>query len=161
MSCGGGGSLSPIYQPVNSTQSAELINGISVPKSPGDQQDATVAGIDSDGNGIRDEVDRAIATQYGFDPIKYAAAQYSARIGQQLLLTDASNQVLAQKAMYASFDGGACLSRIFRSDPSAGLKLMHYVDALTYNTPERRAQHAKIAAATGAFSRSTGAAVCP
>ena len=46
----------------------EYINGIAVPPEPDAVEDATtVAGVDSDGDGVRDAVERRIAEEFGED----------------------------------------------------------------------------------------------
>ncbi len=55
-SCGGGGGGS------NTSANTEVINGISVPPEPDPvQNNATVAGVDANNNGVRDDVERKIA----------------------------------------------------------------------------------------------------
>lgn len=57
-SCGGGGGGS-------NTQTGEVINGISVPLEPDPTtNNATIMGVDSNGNGVRDDVERKIAKNY-------------------------------------------------------------------------------------------------
>jgi ABC-type Fe3+-citrate transport system substrate-binding protein len=51
--------------------STEEINGISVPFDPGENGKITLEGIDSDNDGIRDDVQRMIAQEYGNDKEKY------------------------------------------------------------------------------------------
>lgn len=61
--CKGGGSSEP-----------ETINGIVVPPDPGEEGKKTLAGIDSNNNGVRDDVERAIAEEFGSDRVKYDVA---------------------------------------------------------------------------------------
>lgn len=153
---------SPASSPPNSPK--EFINGIAVPPHPGDATDVTVAGIDSDGNGIRDEVDRALAKAYGTNPKNLAAAQYSAKINQQLLITDANDPVTALAAMKIAIGSGECLSKLYTmniTDRSMVYELARHVDALSFNTPERRAYETKIEYAAGQILYKHGTAVCP
>lgn len=63
-------------EPAAGDDDAELINGIPVPREP-DQglNSSSLAGIDSNANGIRDDVERFIATKFGTDPVKYDHAK--------------------------------------------------------------------------------------
>lgn len=68
------------------------INGIKVPPMPDMvQNNRDVAGIDSDRNGIRDDVDRFIAEQFGNDPKMYQIAARDAK-AMQSVLVDPSRQ---------------------------------------------------------------------
>jgi len=59
-SCGGGGGDSNTTTAANT----EVINGIAVPPEPDpEKNNATVAGIDKNNNGVRDDVERKIAEQ--------------------------------------------------------------------------------------------------
>ena len=59
---------SPVSSNTPTLQPDEKINGIVVPPDPGSAKDLTVAGVNLDGNGIRDEIDRWIATKYWDKP---------------------------------------------------------------------------------------------
>ncbi len=56
--CGGGGGSQP-------PPAAETVNGIAVPPTPDPVQNAaTVAGVDTDRNGVRDDIDRLLARDF-------------------------------------------------------------------------------------------------
>jgi hypothetical protein len=60
-SCGGGSGNKSTGNPANT----EVINGIPVPPEPDPvQNNATVAGVDVNSNGVRDDVERKIAIDY-------------------------------------------------------------------------------------------------
>lgn len=63
IACGGGSSNEP-----------EMINGIVVPLDPGEAGKETLAGIDSNKNGLRDDIERLIAEKFGNDPAKFNKA---------------------------------------------------------------------------------------
>ena len=54
----------------------EIINGVALPPEPPPElNNATLAGFDTNGNGVRDDIDRLIATKFGGQPdAKYATA---------------------------------------------------------------------------------------
>lgn len=65
----------------------EVINGILVPPAPNlDTNNATVAGVDVNGNGVRDDVERLIASEFGGNPEKYTLAKSHAIKLQALML---------------------------------------------------------------------------
>lgn len=65
---------------------AEVINGINVPPEPDSKLNkSTVLGIDKDKNGVRDDIDRMIATYYAKDKKYFDAAMYYAKGYQEYL----------------------------------------------------------------------------
>lgn len=58
-------SSTPVQEP---SKEVEVINGISVPPEPDKAaNNATVAGVDSNSNGVRDDIERMIAEKFGQD----------------------------------------------------------------------------------------------
>jgi hypothetical protein len=158
--CGGGGSSMPAA-PIPPPPDPNLINGIRVPPDPGPAGTATVAGMDSDANGIRDDIDRFIATKYGTNAKAMMAAQASALAAQKVLTADATNQTAARIALEDSSDAGVCAGRGFRTaglDSSQELNELHL---RIHNTPQRLHQHQAIVATAGLFTRNLTAVVCP
>lgn len=105
-SCGGGSESTPAVETADGTKQAlgvsgttatvpggwtgrapkyEVINGITVPPEPAPSiNNATLAGVDVNGNGVRDDVDRAIAVLYGGKE-KLPAGFLIAKSGQLIL----------------------------------------------------------------------------
>lgn len=74
----------------------EKINGIAVPPQPdAATNQATVEGVDSDNNGIRDDIDRLIAQEFGTNPANYVEASNYART-QQAAITSPSPETITQ-----------------------------------------------------------------
>ena len=69
---------------------SELINGIIVPPEPAPSvNNATIGGVDSNADGVRDDVERVIAKKFGSIPQKHVnASRYAA--AEQAVLTDPS-----------------------------------------------------------------------
>jgi hypothetical protein len=158
--CGGGGGGGGSDNS-NPAQAVNVINGITVPPDPGPAGDATVAGIDTDANGIRDDIDRFVATKYGTNPTAVKAARTSARALDGVLNADASNQTDSMAALAGSGDAGVCAGRDFRS---AGLDASRELDELflrTNNTQDRLTQRKAVIGAAGLFTRSVASVVCP
>ena len=86
-SCGGSGA-------------PEEINGISVPPVPDTTANlATIAGVDLNGNGIRDDVDRVLATEFGQSASAYQEASAYARTQQAALSNPTQATIEAHVAL--------------------------------------------------------------
>lgn len=69
-------------------QTSEIINGITVPLEPDSTlNNSTLAGIDVNKNGVRDDVERVLAKELGSDKAKYAAALPLAIAEQALIVS--------------------------------------------------------------------------
>lgn len=78
---------------VNNTDD-NVINGIHVPPAPDPSANkATVAGVDSDQDGVRDDVQRFIAEQFGTDPAKYSEMISLARSEQAAIVSPTPENV--------------------------------------------------------------------
>ena len=74
----------------------EKINGIAVPPLPdATTNQATLSGVDSNNNGIRDDIDRLIAKEFGANPENYAEAANYART-EQAAITSPSPETVSQ-----------------------------------------------------------------
>lgn len=140
-----------------------MINGIVVPPDPGASRDATLAGVDTDGNGIRDEIDRWIASQYADKPGALEAIRMVAKIGQKLMLSNPVNQSDALAIVYESMDVGGCVGGKLRQE---GIVAGHFFNELmfrTYDTRERIDARKKVFSLAGMIVRSTDEAAsnCP
>lgn len=75
---------------------AERINGVAVPPAPDPTANAaTLAGVDSDGNGVRDDIDRLLAATFGSDAERHAQAVRVNRSLQTALVNPSSATVEA------------------------------------------------------------------
>ncbi len=133
-----GGSSAPPQSPASAPVTAvEKINGIVVPPDPGATKDDTVAGIDTDHNGIRDEIDRWIATQYGDKPGALDALRMGAMSDQRLLEVVPVNKQEAQSLMYQGFDVGICTYRKLDEEGVNSSLFFNEVMLRTFNTKSR------------------------
>lgn len=88
--------LSRVKSSVMLVPIVEKINGIAVPPKPDVTiNQATVGGVDSDSNGIRDDIDRFIAREFGANPAIYVEAINYART-QQAAITSPSSETISQ-----------------------------------------------------------------
>ena len=85
--CGGGSGPEQTPPPA----SIERINGIAVPPAPDtNTNQATVAGVDSNANDIRDDIDRLLATNFGTEPQLLTLATEHARRLQAVIVSRTS-----------------------------------------------------------------------
>ena len=88
--------LSRVKSSVTLVPIVDKINGIAVPPKPdAATNQATVGGVDSDNNGIRDDIDRLIAQEFGTNPANYAEASNFART-EQAAITSPSPETISQ-----------------------------------------------------------------
>lgn len=77
--------FSEVHAP-NVVDTRTVINGIKVPPMPDAKiNDATIAGVDTDHNGIRDDVDRALAELFGGDMRQYQSAYAVAKMLEDVI----------------------------------------------------------------------------
>jgi len=143
--CGGGNESPTTSQSSNSIGVASggvasditTINGIAVPRDPGRAAKASLAGVDTNANGVRDEVDRELAKLYGSDATTLAAATKYAKTTQAAMValstTTTPNVDATVKAEFASF---ACLTDMVGT--TKALEISREVRMRTLNSSARR-----------------------
>src|SRR5579864_450166 len=109
-------------------------SGVVLPPDPGPAGMITLAGIDSDGDGVRDDVQRWIAVTYPNSAKIRAALTQEARATQQMVLSSATeSQALA--ASNNELDAGECTMGLLGTDP--GYELGTRLRATILNTADR------------------------
>lgn len=113
----GGGSSSETASPIAPTSPVaavrEQINGIFVPPEPDPVANAaTVAGVDVDGSGIRDDIDRRIAREFGNESVLYTKAVLFAKTEQAALLNPAPAVIEAHLAALGCIGDRAAVDRL-------------------------------------------------
>lgn len=85
-----------------------VINGVTVPpEPPADLNNATLAGFDANGNGIRDDVERLLAKEFGANPTKYreafvfSIAEQAVIVSPGVSTTDNYSNIIACSTMSA------------------------------------------------------------
>ena len=79
----------------------EVINGITVPPEPAPSiNNATLAGVDVNNNGVRDDVERLIARQW---PSNYSVGIQVAKQVQSVLIGSGSVDPAMQKIVFCAF----------------------------------------------------------
>ena len=154
--CGGASTVAPIGAPPSGSAplASNVINGIVVPPDPGKENDETVAGIDSDNNGIRDDIDRWIATKYGDKPGALEAIRMRARATQKILKSNPTTQVEALALVHSSIDVGACTGPKLRSESISTSQFSSEAFVRHYNTKDRASARKKVFALAGMITGS-------
>jgi hypothetical protein len=147
--CGNGNGASAQSQSTSPPPTApQVINGIAVPPEPDPVANtATLLGVDSNNNGVRDDVERQIATKYGANATQYAAAIQVAKSDQTYLVAN-GDPTKSTAATSNAVISGACISESFNTEWLAGSKAIDYLSPLTFNTPERMAAYRATSAAS-------------
>lgn len=82
----------------------EFINGIAVPpEPPAELNNLTIAGFDANGNRIRDDVERILATQFGNSSAIIGGLTTFARAEQQALVTGSASAIAASDSAFLCF----------------------------------------------------------
>ena len=121
----------------------EVINGVVVPPEPAvDLNNLTIAGFDANGNGIRDDVERLVARNFGSDVRMYSLAFRNAKTLQTALL----NPTIA--AIQENIDASLCI------DSVRTLASLNDIEIATINTPIRKTTYGRVFA--GAYISNEG-----
>lgn len=115
----------------NGTASAATIDG-RLPPDPGEAGKATLAGIDSDNDGVRDDIQRWIALTYPNSQKTRAALRQNAKVMQEFLL-HADDPEMAKKISRRSGRALECLAYVNKDFSDIGTELR----AVTLNTYKR------------------------
>ena len=132
--CGGGGSsVDPTASPAQRV--AQLEASGELPKL--DRTDS-IAGIDANANGVRDDIEQYIEKKYT-EPAQRKAAMQTARAYQQMLLVDKSDAMELERVSEASWRAVGCERLAFPGSEGAkqSWKMAQEVKAMTTNTKER------------------------
>jgi len=125
-----------------------------------DTEEGGIVGVDSDNNGIRDDIDQFIALRYGTNTMAVKAAQISAKASQRILMTDSSDRVASRVALEESGDAGVCAGRAFDKAGLSSTRELVESYWRTYNSPDRLEHKNKVGASAGQFERSVTNVVC-
>lgn len=112
----------------NTTPTVEKINGIEVPPAPDTaKNNATLAGVDSNSNGVRDDVERAIAKNVK-DLITYDASLKVANAYQDMI----TSPVKTREDTLKIYGKIACVQGAYHVNQT------DYYQEITFNTIERK-----------------------
>lgn len=126
------------------------IHGITVPPTPpSDTMNATLIGVDKNTNGVRDEVDRALAQSYGASASEYNAAVTFAASEQKWLLAAAGDQSSAKAMVLAELSSYGCLKSKVGTDRAR--IVADEVELRTFNINSRIRERRKLLQMAGVF----------
>ena len=156
--CGGGGRGSDPAPPDSSgnppvasggvASDVTTINGITVPPDPGAAGKASLAGVDVNANGVRDEVERELAAFYGKTPVMHAAALDFARKLQVPLTKPGTTSADAITSLTSELIAFECFATAL-GDRDNALAAAQVVATRTYNTKNRLAEHTRVCDLSG------------
>lgn len=152
--CGGGGdgnspiSASPSSNSTGLTSggvAADItsINGVTVPPDPGAAGKKSPAGVDTNANGVRDEVERELAAYYGKASVAHAAAMNFARRLQTPLSTPITTSTQATSAIIDGLVAFECFAATFGNRDDA-LTAAQIIATRSFNTKLRVAEQTRI-----------------
>ena len=122
-----------------------VINGHILPPEPDEAKNsATLGGVDSNNNGVRDDVERKIREKYS-KPLHSALFMYEAKFCQRTLVEPTSNAIEIQKDATKTID---CEMYLMDFDEELeqygwGLKNSRYVKNITFNNADRVEKYLK------------------
>jgi uncharacterized lipoprotein YehR (DUF1307 family) len=128
LSACGGSNESPNVN--NNDAEAEVVVSDTLPPAPGEDGKLTLSGIDSDDDGVRDDVQIAIYERYGSDEVKVNALEQSAKALQSAIASDTSNIIDASSSVLRAVD---CLHETM-DDPTAEIS---FIENSVINTEQR------------------------
>ncbi|MDZ4281902.1 MAG: hypothetical protein U1C04_14180 [Hydrogenophaga sp.] len=150
--CGGGGGTGSAPALTPQEHVAQLEASGALPKL---ERTDTIAGIDANANGVRDDIEQYIEKKYTV-PAEGAAAMQMARAYQPMLLVDTNDLAALDEVAAAAMRGVHCVSLVYPSVErfTEGHRMAMEIEALTTNTkPRLLAYLAYNKARSGAVSR--------
>lgn len=138
--CGGGTSGGATGSAGSPPAAATLADEISAAERAGRiptfDRSSILTGVDSDGNGVRDDIDTYIAS-LPYSAIQKSAVLQRARAFQRTLVIDLSNRTQVQQLADEIMAAVNCLGDVLPLSDRRGLDL----EALTMNTRDRAARY--------------------
>ncbi|MBX3609436.1 MAG: hypothetical protein KF871_06020 [Hydrogenophaga sp.] len=135
--CGGGRKSDTTAPATLAEQIQQLEASGKLPKL--DRSD-DIRGLDTDNNGIRDDIDAWIAALPITD-VQKRAAQQMARVQQAKLVANLTDKTSLQLLGDRSMAGVSCLVDVFKPNNQMGYDLIDQIEANTANTKNRAMQY--------------------
>jgi hypothetical protein len=141
-------STTPTTTPILTT---EFINGITVPLAPDPTiNNATLKWVDSNNNGVRDDIERLIAQKL-IDKTFYTGSLSLAGYYQKMLTDptplDRESAIIQMKGLMCAVGSSNSTTQVIKSIVESGIKME---DSLS-NTPERKTKFDSINNVLGAY----------
>jgi hypothetical protein len=132
--CGGGGGSSS-GSAVATNTNVPTPDNLNLPPDPGEAGKATLEGIDSDGDGVRDDIQRYIALTYPKSEKARAALTQEAKV-MQAALVDANDKEKSVQHGRESGRSSECLLYVFGT-VDAKRETRFKMEEIIFNTDER------------------------
>ena len=111
------------------------INGYRLPPEPDPKiNNSTILGIDSNGNGVRDDVERKIIDRYKAEPIKIEVQMADVRVFQKILENPIGNAEVLQKKISKNI---SCEMYLLHQDIDLEEDSIDFIENSTFNTKQR------------------------
>lgn len=157
--CGGGSGPATAQPGAGSSGSVapERINGILVPpETPLAENNRTIAGVDLDKNGVRDDMDRWAAKKFGHVPAVAHPIYMVMKSDQNILVSNPVTKDDAIAIMQDSIYYGVCGSEVIRQNGFDFGSIADEIALRTVNTRERINKTKAIRELAGAFLTTAG-----
>ena len=106
-----------------------------LPPDPGEAGKVTVEGIDSDGDGVRDDVQRYIALEQTDEGIQAILMDY-AKITQKYMVSEEELALIEDKII-ANFNSDTIVDRLYEEDPNNAYDILLEMEGVLLNTKDR------------------------
>jgi hypothetical protein len=131
---------------------------IPLPPDPGEAGKTDLLGIDSDQNGVRDDIDRYIVFSFPDSEKKREGLKQSARYLNNYLRDREDKGKTRENGGILGDKATDCLIYVFNDDLDASDKAEEEIIAQFLNTPERSRAHKKADRQMGGYASDTGLA---
>ena len=113
------------------------VNGYLLPPEPDPKvNNATLEGVDSNNNGVRDDVERKIYEKY-HDKLQIALMMDTARVYQKIIVKPVDGAKITQKGISRAIDCRLFLKRKSDAVKKNGIKYFKFIRENTINTKQR------------------------
>lgn len=120
---------------MKTTVSQPTINGYTLPPEPDPKvNNSTLLGIDSNNNGVRDDVERKIIDRYKAEPIKIELQMIYAKVFQEILENPIGNVEVLQKKISKNI---SCEMYLLDKNIDLEEDNIDFIENSTFNTKQR------------------------
>lgn len=140
---GGGGTASPpaTATPTEvATLKAKILELETSGKVPNIDRSSSIAGPDTNSNGVRDDIEAYIAS-LPITPVQKAAAMQHAKVFQQKITADLNDPAALNRVSDLGSRATNCIGDVFMPTYQDGYDLGSKLEAMTANTKERAKQY--------------------
>lgn len=126
-----------------------------------DSMNATIAGVDANNNGVRDDLEQWIGTRYGDHSPVATALLMNAKMNQKLMLSNPTSQKQAAALVRESSMTTKCTDIGLKNGDALSSAVINEQLTRTFNTPERMRARIHVYQMAGSPSEADKAASMP